>query len=120
MSGEFIGIVAATVVVLATGVVLTRKHRPYGGVLLTVHKLVGVAAVAVVVVGAFGAARASTFATPQIALFASTALFALATIASGAIASASQTPSWWVVWIHRMGSWLMCALFLGSAYVVFG
>jgi hypothetical protein len=107
----------AGVVVLATGVVLTRAERPYGAALLNVHKLVDLAAVVAIGVAIYQANRAAPFSAGAWAVVIAAAVLVVATFASGGVISAMDAPPAGVLWLHRIGSWVAAALVAASAYL---
>ncbi|MHB9003504.1 MAG: hypothetical protein ACYC6C_05510 [Coriobacteriia bacterium] len=95
----------AAVVVMVTGIVLTRLGWPFGVVLLTVHKLVALIAVVFVGYLAFGAAQNGSLALGEWAILVATLTLCLAVFATGGVVSAMRDSPSWVLWTHRVGSW---------------
>lgn len=108
-----VALAVAAVVVLASGVWLTRAGRPHSGLLLNVHKLVDLAAVVVIGVAAYQAHRAAPLSAMEWSVLAAAAFFVIAAFASGGVVSAMQAPPVAVLWLHRVGSW-GCAGLLGA------
>jgi len=108
----------AAVVVIVTGVVLTRFGWPFGVALLTVHKLVALLAVLFVGYLAFGAARSGSLASGDWAILFATLALCVAVFATGGVVSAMRNAPSWVAWAHRVGSWFAVAAVALSARVV--
>lgn len=113
-----VGLSAAAGVVIVTGVVLTRLGWPFGVVLLTVHKLVALVAVVFVGYLAFGAARSGSLASGDWAILVVSLALCVAMFATGGVVSAIRDAPSWVVWTHRVGSWLAVVAVAFSARVV--
>jgi hypothetical protein len=113
-----IGLVVAAVIVLASGIWLTRSGRPYGGLLLNVHKLVDLAAVVVIGIAVYQANRVAPLSPAELLVIGGAAILVIATFASGGVISGMQAPPVAVLWIHRIGSWVAAALAAASAYLV--
>jgi hypothetical protein len=110
-----IGLVVAAVIVLASGIWLTRSGRPYGGLLLNVHKLVDLAAVVVIGIAVYQANRVAPLSPAEWLVIVGAALFVVASFASGGVISGVQSPPVAVLWLHRVGSWVAAALAAASA-----
>jgi hypothetical protein len=104
-----VGLVAATLVVIGTGGALTRSGWPFGTTLLNIHKLVALAAVAFTGVLVYRTNRAGAITPNQWIALAAGALLCVAAFASGGVVSAFESAPTWVVWVHRVGSWLAVA-----------
>jgi len=101
-----VGLSAAAGVVIVSGVVLTRLGWPFGVVLLTVHKLVALAAVVFLGYSAFGSARAGTLEPGDWPILVASLVLCVVAFATGGVVSAMRDAPSWVVWTHRVGSWL--------------
>ncbi len=108
----------AAAVVLATGVWLTRSGKPYGAVLLNVHKLVDLAAVIVIGIAIYGANGTAPFSAAEWLVVVATAVLVVAAFASGGVISGMQQPPVAVVWVHRIGSFAAVLLAAASTYLV--
>lgn len=96
----------AAVIVMATGAVLTRRGRPFATALLTVHKLVALAAVAFVGYSAFEPVREGLLASGQRVALLTALVLCIAVFGTGGVVSAKHASPSWAVWVHRVGSWL--------------
>ena len=103
------GLIAAALVVIGTGVALTRTGWPFGTTLLNIHKLVALAAVVFTGVLVYRTNRAGAITPNQWIALAAGALLCIAAFASGGVVSALESAPTWVVWVHRVGSWLAVA-----------
>ena len=78
-------LIGAAVIVVATGLWLTRSGRPYSGALLNIHKLVALAAVVTIGVLAYRAHASSALGALELAVLGLTALLVIACFASGGV-----------------------------------
>ncbi len=113
-----LGLVVAAVIVIASGIWLTRSGRPYGAVPLNIHKLVDLAAVAIIGIAVGQANRAAPLSTAEWLVIGGAAVFVVASFASGGVISGMQSPPAAVLWLHRVGSWIAAALAAATAYLV--
>ncbi len=97
-------IVTATLVVLIffTGLWLSRRGRPYTSLLLTLHKLAGLAACALLLLTLVQVARATPLGLREIALVASTALLLVAAVAAGGALSTGKAVPAFVIRVHQI------------------
>ncbi len=113
-----VGLLLAAAVIFASGIWLTRTGRPYGVVLMTVHKLVDLAAVIVIGVMVYQAHLAAPLSTLEWAASGLAALLTIATFSTGGVVSASEGAPGWVLWVHRVGSWFAGVVAFASVYLV--
>lgn len=113
-----IGLVVAAVIVFGSGIWLTRAGRPYGGVLLDVHKLVDLAAAIVIGIAVYQSNQARPLSVLEWALLAVAASLFVATLATGGVSSAMAEPPAWALWSHRIGSWAAGALVLAGVLLL--
>lgn len=111
------GLLVSGVVIFGTGIMLTRAGRPYGTAVLTVHKLVDLAAVVVIGVMVYRANRAVPLSAVEWAIVLAAALLTIATFATGGLVSASENPPEWAVRLHRIAPWVAGLLAAASAYI---
>ncbi|HYG58957.1 MAG TPA: hypothetical protein VD902_12935 [Symbiobacteriaceae bacterium] len=100
------GLLIAALIVLATGRWLSRSGRPYSTLVLTVHKLVALAAIVIFGVLAYRANAASLLDALATAAACLTALLMLVSMASGGAVSTIKVPPAGLSWAHRIGSYL--------------
>lgn len=109
-------LVVAAAVVFATGFLMTRAGRPYGTAVLTVHKLVDLAAVVFIVLQVVAVVRGPGLAGLDWPLLVIALLVVVATFASGGIVSASDTSAAWLVTAHRLLPWPLLLLLAATVY----
>lgn len=117
MDIKVIVLIGAAAVVFGTGFRLTGVGRPYLAVLLTIHKLVALAATVgagVLVYQANGAQALSRFET-AVAVLAGVLILAL--FVTGGVISAAETASPRLVWLHRLAAWSAVAATAASIYL---
>jgi len=100
-----IGFSSAAIVVIGTGVWLTRSGWPFGTVLLNTHKLIALAAVIFLGVLVYRAANVAPLSATDWAVVVAAGLLCAASFASGGVVSAIQSAPAWVSWVHRIGTW---------------
>jgi len=107
---HLIGLALATIVVLASGVWLTRTGKPYGTLALNVHKLVTVGAIAFAVYLIAQAHDAAPLSALQWTAAVAAGALVLAVIVTGGVVTAMTIAPAWALWFHRAVSWLAAAL----------
>jgi hypothetical protein len=98
-------VVLWSVAVLGSGVWLTAKRRPYGAILLTLHKLAAVAGVVAIAVQQ--AHNVAVMEAPYPLIWLLLFIIALAAVGTGAILTASRPPLSGVLWFHRVAAWVV-------------
>ena len=100
-----LGLAAAAVVVVSTGIFLTRAGRPFSTLLLNVHKLVDLAALIALGVLVSRVARSDPLSGAQWMGVGVAGALCVAALVTGGVVSANDSAPPWVVWTHRVGSW---------------
>ncbi len=100
------GLALAAAVVIATGFWLARAGRPYGTLLLNVHKLVDLGAVVFIGWSVYGASRSAPLPGALWAAAAVASVCTIAAFATGGVVSANATAPGWVARMHGVGAWL--------------
>lgn len=118
MNSRVTGLLVGVAVVALSGVILTRAGKPYGTALLTVHKLLDLAAVVFVAVLAYQGSRTTSISAGEWALLATSAVLVVLGFVSGGVVSAMSSPPPAVLWIHRVASWVVAVAVIASGYVV--
>lgn len=113
-----VGLAVAAVIVLGTGIVLTRAGRPYGPLLLNVHKLVDLGAVVFIGVIAYQTNRTTPLPSSTWLILAVAAALVVLTFATGGVVSGMREAPAWALWVHRIGSWVAAALAAASVYLL--
>ena len=112
MAGSLIvpGLAAAALVVVASGVMMTRSGPPYSPLVLNVHKLVDLAAL--VAIGVLVARDAGVAPLSRVAVVAIgvVAALQLVTLVTGGLTSALASQPRSLTWAHRLVSWLALAV----------
>ena len=114
------GLLAAGVVVFASGFVLHRAGSPYGSALLNLHKLVDLAAVVLIAARLYRANSETSLSVSVWAVVGVTGALVVALFATGAIASASKSPARWVLRVHQLAPWLALVLAAAAVYLARG
>jgi len=105
-----IGLGAAALVVIASGISLTRGGKPFGTALLSAHKIVALAAVVAIGVAVYDAARLGPLSHVALTATGLMAALNLTSFVSGGVVSAMDPAPTWVTWLHRIGSWVSLLL----------
>ena len=115
-----IGLILCAVVVFGTGGWLTSAGRPYGVALQTVHKLVALAAVIIIAVTVYEPMRIGAVSTGESIVIWVAGLLVIASFASGAVVSASDSAPFWVLRLHRVVPWFAGVLAAVGVYITAG
>lgn len=115
---RILGLIGAVVIVVITGLWLTRSGRPYSSALLNIHKLVALAAVIAIGVLAYRANAASALQVLELAVLGLAALLVIASFASGGVVSTMKAPPAWVSWVHRIAPYLTVVAAAAAMYIV--
>lgn len=110
---QSVGFLAGAVVVLASGVWLTRAGWPFGTGLLTVHKLVALAAAVALGVLVYRSSRSGGFEALDWAIVIAAGVLTIASFASGGVVSAVESPPSWALWTHRLVTWIATVSLVG-------
>jgi hypothetical protein len=89
-----------------SGFWLTRAGKPYSTIVVTVHKLISVAALVLLAVSLYQINRGIPLGAVVIAAGVITGLFFLGTIATGAMLTAERQMPTVVLWLHRITPFL--------------
>lgn len=108
MSGDglVIGLGGAALIVIVSGISLTRGGKPFGTAVLSAHKVVALAAVVAIGVAVYDAARLGPLSRVALTATGIVAVLNLTSFVSGGVVSAMDAAPKWVTWLHRIGSWL--------------
>jgi branched-subunit amino acid transport protein AzlD len=104
--------------VFVAGYWLARAGRPYGTVLLTVHKLIAVGILVFLGVSAFGANKVSPLGAGVWLIVALAALAFVATIAAGGVLSAVTSPPAAVAVLHKVAPYVTLLLTAAAFYLL--
>ena len=114
------GTVALLVVIAATGVWLSHAGRPLSAVVLAVHKLSSLAAVALVIVTLVQVGRAAGLASPALGAAIVAGIAVAAAIASGGFLSLAKPMPPVVLTIHQVASASTVLATAATLYLVLG
>jgi hypothetical protein len=106
--------------IFLSGIWLTRSGRPYNTIVLTIHKLISVAAVVFLVVVIHRMNKAASLSIGELASTAITGLFFLGTIVTGGLLSADKPMPGVVLWLHRITPFLTVLSTAVTLYLVMG
>ena len=108
MSGDplVLGLGAAAIIVIVSGISLTRDGKPFGTAVLSAHKVVALAAVIAIGVNVYDAARLGPLSRVALTATGLMAILNVTSFVSGGVVSAMDSAPRWVTWLHRIGSWV--------------
>lgn len=110
-------LIVATMVVFILGYWLRVLGTPYNTILLAIHKLLAVVGIIVVGVHVYKVMQTIEPGGSTYLLIALTLIFAVATLATGGILSAIDSPKPIVLWSHRLLPYL-ALVFLTMSYML--
>jgi hypothetical protein len=105
-TAQAFGLVTSAVAVVGSGLSLTRGGRPYAAGPLAIHKLVTVAAVVFIVVAIRRVHQATSLSAAEWAIAVTAGALVLVTITAGGIVTATARAPVWLMWLHRISSWI--------------
>jgi hypothetical protein len=97
-----IGVAISFIIVLVSGIWLTRAGRPYSGLLLNLHKLISLAGVVLLALVYCQASRAASLTPTEIAVAVATGVLLLASIVTGGLVSIDRPLAKAVLVAHRV------------------
>lgn len=108
------------VVIVLSGFWLSRSGKPYNGLVLTIHKLISLAAVVLFVTTMVQSNRAGALSAPALIAGVVTGLFFLSLIGTGGLLSSKlQTPAV-VSKLHQVAPYLTMLSTAATLYVLSG
>lgn len=93
-------------VIFLSGFWLRRSGKPFNGVILTIHKLISLAAVAFLAIAVYRMNQSADLSALESTTVVVTGLLFLATIVSGGLLSTDRTPPAGVLVLHRIAPFL--------------
>ncbi|MFH1851669.1 MAG: hypothetical protein ABIA75_04925 [Candidatus Neomarinimicrobiota bacterium] len=120
MQNKMILLVTAAAVVFISGYWLQRTGKPYGTALLTVHKLVALAAVIAIGLLVQAAGRITALSALETITVVSAAILVIAMFVSGGFIGALATAPAWVLWLHKLLPYFTAALVAVAVYQTLG
>jgi hypothetical protein len=117
---KLVGLGLSFVLIFLSGYRLARTGKPYSGIILTIHKLVSLAGVALLVLVMVQTSRVARLRTIELAAGAVTGALLLGTIATGGLSSVDRpTPT--AVWVlHKITPYLTVLFSAATLYLVLG
>lgn len=85
-----VGVALALLLILVSGILVSRKGKPYNTALFTVHKLVGLAAGVLLAVTVYQAHQAAPLGVVEVSAVVATVLLFAATVAAGGLLSVDK------------------------------
>ena len=117
---RLVGIGALYLFVFGSGVWLTRSGRPLNALLLTIHKLISLAALILIAATIFPSNRGVESDTVELAASAVTGLLYLSTIATGALLSTEKPMKGLVLAMHKVTPFLTVLSTVVTLYLLMG
>jgi hypothetical protein len=102
-------------VIFLSGYRLSRSGKPYGTLLLTIHKLISVGALVYLAITVFKTESLSTSAL-MVSILAGLSFLLL--VASGGVISAAKEPPAWVKLAHKVLPYLCILATAGALYLI--
>jgi hypothetical protein len=92
--------------IFVSGFWLTRSGKPYNAIVLTIHKLISVAAIVYLVITMVRADKVTQLGAGELVAGVVTGLFFLGTIVTGGLLSVDKPMPAVVLWLHRITPFL--------------
>lgn len=110
-------LIVATLIVFIAGYWLHVLGTPYNAILLGIHKLLAVAAIVVVGIHVYNSLQVIDADAGIYLLIGATLVFAIVTIATGAVISVVETPTPILLWSHRLLPYITTVLLAVSYFI---
>lgn len=107
-------------VIFASGVWLTKSGKPYSAIILTVHKLISLAAIAYLVVTTVRVNQVAKLSAMEIWAGVITGSFFLVTLATGGLLSTGKPTPSVVLILHRIAPLLTVLSTAATLYLLLG
>jgi hypothetical protein len=108
------------ILTLAAGVWLSHSGRPLNTIIITIHKLIALAAVVVTAIQVYGLLKNTEIQTLLILLMTLTGLCVVALFATGALLSAVKPVSDKLLTIHKAAPFLAVISMAATVYLLAG
>jgi heme A synthase len=118
MNSKILITAAFFIFILASGFWLSRLGRPINTIVLTIHKLISVAAVVYLVINAYHTNQATSLTTPEIVASAVAILLFLVMIATGGLLSVEKEMPSFVHKIHQFTPYLVILSTSATLYLL--
>lgn len=120
MEKKFIIVGVFLVFIIVTGLGLSRTGRPLNIILLTIHKLISVVAVAFLVISLYRLHQAEPLTSLQLVVSGVTILLFIALVATGGMLSTNKTWPGVILKIHQIVPTLVILSTAANFYLLFG
>jgi hypothetical protein len=123
MSTTQLGVVGAGfffLVIFLSGIRLSRSGRPFNGIILTIHKLISLAAAVFLVVTIYQMNQVATLGAIELAAGVVTGLLFLGTGISGGLLSTDQPKPRAILTMHRIAPFLTVFSTAVTLYLLLG
>jgi hypothetical protein len=114
------GIVLVSLVILVSGVWLSRSGRPFNGFILTVHKLIALGVAAYIAVTAYRTHQAAVLGGTELVVVVVTGILFLATGIIGGLLSTDKLPSAVLQRLHQITPALTAISTAATLYLLNG
>jgi hypothetical protein len=104
--------------IFLSGFWLTRSGKPYSVIVLTIHKLISLAAVVFLVITIYQANQVAKLSAIELTAGVVTGLFFLGTIATGGLLSVDKPMPAIVLWLHRIMPFLTVLSTAATLYLL--
>jgi hypothetical protein len=115
---SIIGAGSFFVVIFVSGYWLSRSGKPYNVIVLTVHKLISLAAVVLLVIAMAQAQRVATLSAMELVAGVVTGLFFLGLMATGGLLSSDKQMPAVVLRLHRIAPYLTVLAAAATLYLL--
>jgi hypothetical protein len=115
---SIIGAGSFFVVIFVSGYWLSRSGKPYNVIVLTVHKLISLAAVVFVVITMVQSNRVATLSAMELVAGVVTGLFFLGLMATGGLLSSDKQMPAVVLRLHRIAPYLTVLAAAATLYLL--
>ena len=106
--------------IFLSGFWLTRSGKPYNVIVLTIHKLISLAAVVFLVITIYQANQVAKLSAIELVAGVVTGLFFLGTIVTGGLLSVDRPMPAIVLWLHRITPFLTVLSTAVTLYLLLG
>jgi hypothetical protein len=118
MSSKFNIVVLFYVFIILSGLWLSNSGKPLNTIILTIHKLISIAAVVYLGIMMYRINQAAPLSTVEIAASVVTLLFFVAMIATGGMLSAAKTMPAVVLRVHQIVPFLVIFSSATTLYII--
>jgi hypothetical protein len=106
--------------IFLSGFWLTKSGKPYSVIVLTIHKLISLAAVVFLVIIIYQVNQVAKLSSVELVAAIVTGLFFLGTIVTGGLLSVDKPMPAIVLWLHRITPFLTVLSTAATLYLLLG